>query len=330
MDKIILLVVGLILGGFIIYFILRKKLKQTQELDENTIKQNLDLKLQKEDLTHQVKKLTDNQTELQNSIYILDNKRIEIENSFDILQKKAKDSADAYYEQSLAQANSKLELDKTFIQQEKSQWKSDAQAEYLKELQDLSSQYQKEFQENKKRMEVERLRLLDLSKVVDAAVEEQKRAAAQESQKDFYRLQLSDEDIEEVKKLQDIAKILRNPEPLNKVIWKVYYEKPYSDLIGRVIGTTIKTGIYKITNIENQMCYVGQAANVAERWRQHIKRALGAEAQTKNKLYPAMAKYGPENFTFELLEECDRSKLDMQEDFWQDFYHAKDYGYSIK
>jgi len=50
---------------------------------------------------------------------------------------------------------------------------------------------------------------------------------------------------------------LRDPEALNKVIWKVYYEKPYTDLIGRVIGTGVKTGIYKITNTINQMCYVG-------------------------------------------------------------------------
>jgi hypothetical protein len=49
------------------------------------------------------------------------------------------------------------------------------------------------------------------------------------------------------------------------------------------------------------MCYVGQAANVAERWRQHIKRGLGAEAPTRNKLYPAMAQYGVETFTFALL-----------------------------
>lgn len=48
------------------------------------------------------------------------------------------------------------------------------------------------------------------------------------------------------------------------------------------------TGIYKITNIENKMCYVGQAANIADRWKTHIKRGIGAEAPINNKLYPAM------------------------------------------
>ena len=78
------------------------------------------------------------------------------------------------------------------------------------------------------------------------------------------------------------------------------------------------------------MCYIGQAVNVADRWKQHIKRGLGAEAPTRNKLYPAMSQYGVENFTFELLEECTKDNLDVQEDYWQEFFHAKDFGYSIK
>ena len=55
---------------------------------------------------------------------------------------------------------------------------------------------------------------------------------------------------------------------------------------------------------------------MADRWKQHIKRGVGAEAPTRNKLYPAMYELGPENFTFEVLEECERTKLDEREDFW--------------
>jgi hypothetical protein len=50
---------------------------------------------------------------------------------------------------------------------------------------------------------------------------------------------------------------LRDKTSLNKVIYKIYYEKPLSDMIGRVVGTGTHTGIYKITNINNQRCYVG-------------------------------------------------------------------------
>ena len=147
----------------------------------------------------------------------------------------------------------------------------------------------------------------------------------------FYRLSLSEQDLIEIKHLREVENYLKDPSPLNKVIWKVYYEKPYTDLIGRVFGQNKEvTGIYRITNPTDGRCYVGQAVNVPERWRQHIKRGLGAETPTKNKLYPVMKDIGPESFIFELLEECPRDKLNEREDYWQDFYQAKEFGYSIK
>ena len=98
---------------------------------------------------------------------------------------------------------------------------------------------------------------------VTAAVEENKRAAEMESNESFYRLNLTDEDLIEIEELRKCTKHLRNPEPLNKVIWKVYYEKATTDLIGRVVGSGVHCGIYKITNLNNGMCYVGQAVKLA-------------------------------------------------------------------
>ena len=172
--------------------------------------------------------------------------------------------------------------------------------------------------------------LSDLMSKVTAAIEAAKRQEEMETAQDFYRLNLPEIDIEEITKLRQVTALLRDSEPLNKVIWKVYYEKPYTDLIGRVVGTGVHTGIYKITNLENQKCYVGQAANIADRWKQHIKRGIGAEAPTRNKLYPAMLQHGVENFTFEIVEECSRAMLNEREDYWQDYFGAKEFGYSIK
>ena len=172
--------------------------------------------------------------------------------------------------------------------------------------------------------------LLDARAKADAAVEVNKRAELNRQEKDFYRLQLSDIDLEEIQRIKSIEPYLRKKEPLNKVIWKVYYEKPCTDLIGRVVGQGRKTGIYKITNLENGMCYIGLAVDIAERWKQHIKRGIGADPPTQNKLYPAMLAIGVENFTFEIIEQCEGNQLNEREDYWQDFYHAKDFGYSIK
>lgn len=43
-----------------------------------------------------------------------------------------------------------------------------------------------------------------------------------------------------------------------------------------------------------------------------------------------MMEFGVENFSFEIIEECDRSLLNSREDYWQEFYKAKEFGYSIK
>ena len=163
-----------------------------------------------------------------------------------------------------------------------------------------------------------------------AAVAASKRAAKMIEQNDFYRIIIEESDINEIKKLREIIPYLKDQEALNKVIWKIYYEKPTTDLIGRVIGNERKTGIYKITNTIDNKCYVGQAVDVASRWKQHIKRGLGADAPTRNKLYPAMLSIGAHNFTFEIIEKCDKKLLNEREDYWQDFFHAKDFGYSIK
>ena len=167
-------------------------------------------------------------------------------------------------------------------------------------------------------------------KLVECAVLENKRTEEKKEKENFYRLQLAVEDLEEISKLREVSKYLRDKEPLNKVIWKVYYENPYTDLIGRVLGKQVHTGIYKITNLTNGMCYIGQAVNVADRWKQHIKRGMGAEAPTRNKLYPAMLAIGVENFSFELIEDCTKEELNEKEQYWQDFFKAKEFGYSIK
>lgn len=165
---------------------------------------------------------------------------------------------------------------------------------------------------------------------LNAAIDAAKRAQLEQIKKDYYKIMLDSVAQEDIEHLRSIEPLLTRPESLNKIIWKVYYEKPVSDMIGRVVGDTTKTGIYKITHCASEMAYVGQAVDIASRWRQHIKRGLGAETPTQNKLYPAMKKFGPEAFMFEILEECDRNKLDEREDYWQDFYRVKEFGYSIK
>lgn len=246
------------------------------------------------------------------------------------MKASADSTANAIYEKSLLEMSINLDQSADNMRQKFQQAEEDCQQEYLSVLKDLSSSVSTEMQEKKEQLAQARLVLDELAQKITAAVAASKRQAEIKEKANFYKINIPEADLNEIKKLREIIPYLKDQEALNKVIWKVYYEKPVSDLIGRVVGANKITGIYKITDITNDKCYVGQCVNMAERWRQHIKRGLGAEPPTRNKLYPAMAEKGLENFTFELIEECDASLLDEREDFWQDYFHAKDYGYSIK
>lgn len=218
--------------------------------------------------------------------------------------------------------------------QEREEWYARYIAEQEKELQLTAKEFAEQFNAQAKvKLDIGAdiaAEIAQLKKTAQAAIEIAKVREAERTAKDFYRLQIEESALEDIKELREVMSRLNQPEVLGKLIWKVYYEKPYTDLCGRIFSKPI-CGIYMITNLENDMCYIGQAVNVQERWRQHIKRAIGAETPTQNKLYPAMAKFGVENFTFQLIEEVvDRKLLDEREDYWQDFYKAKEFGYSIK
>jgi hypothetical protein len=111
-----------------------------------------------------------------------------------------------------------------------------AKKAYLEMLTELVERYEAKNAITAKETQEGLDKLAEIQSKVDSAVKANKRAELDRQQKDFYRLQVPDIDIEEIKMIRSIEPYLRNKEPLNKVIWKSYYEKPYTDLVGRVIG----------------------------------------------------------------------------------------------
>lgn len=270
---------------------------------------------------------TKKEADLQTEVRGLEERR---NNIIQTLEKEAKESGEIFKSQQLQIAQEQIEKAKEELLNEYMSAQENAKSIYLETLADMVADITSQYGIKAKELEDTLVKLAEAQAKANAVIESNKRAELEKQAKNFYRLQLSQEDLEEIKRLREVEPFLRDKEPLNKVIYKCYYEKSYTNLVGRVVGVGRKTGIYKITCLLDGRTYVGQAIDIAERWRQHIKRGVGAEPVTQNKLYPAMKELGVENFTFEILEECKPNELSEREKFYTDFYQSNSYGFVVR
>lgn len=85
-------------------------------------------------------------------------------------------------------------------------------------------------------------------------------------------------------------------------------------------------GIYKITNKENGKIYIGQSINCERRIKEHCYPNRYKDGLV---IDVAIHKYGVENFTYEIIEECDKENLDEREIYWIAYYNSKKEGYNL-
>ena len=86
--------------------------------------------------------------------------------------------------------------------------------------------------------------------------------------------------------------------------------------------------IYKITNIQNNKCYIGQTIRpIEQRFHRHINDALNNILDTH--FARAIRKYGKDNF---IIEEIDTAKtqeeLNQKEQYWINYYNSIEEGYN--
>lgn len=75
-------------------------------------------------------------------------------------------------------------------------------------------------------------------------------------------------------------------------------------------------GIYKIENLLSHKIYIGQSVNIERRWQQHCR------TSGQSRIAKAIQKYGKNNFSFEILEQCLIDELNEKEDFYIQYYHS--------
>lgn len=151
----------------------------------------------------------------------------------------------------------------------------------------------------------------------------------EEDKKQYHCLTTSESAQEDITfLLNEVEPHMHNKAVIPKLIWTEYYQAPTQDLMKR-IKMDDTPGVYKITNIHNGMCYVGQATKLKSRCIDHIKGAIGVTSISDQKIHTAMRECGLGNFMFEKICNCSKDELNEKEKFYIEFFRANEYGYNL-
>lgn len=295
--SIIILLAGLVLCGYGYYRI--KHVKEIDKTTEEENKKNLDkynqlldnIRLNNEKLQEQ----RDNLKELTN---LTNNMNERAAAAFE----QYVDALEVHYKEKENDFENEIELlDNSY---------DIAQQQYIKETEQVRSE------------------LENLKATRAAAIEAQRQEKVIKENKDKFRLNISDTQRNDVLVLERVKKELSNPRILSMLIWQTYFRDYMTELCNTILGIKTVCGIYKITNQITDECYIGQSVDISKRWKDHAKCGLDIDRPQGNKLYQSMIEDGIWNFTFELLEECPREKLNEKEKFYIELYQSDKFGFN--
>ena len=205
----------------------------------------------------------------------------------------------------------------------------DQQLEFKKlECQKQKDQYEYQLDLIRQEVQAAAASLQTLKQTRKAAYQSLLRQKEIKNKIDDYRLVPSNVELSDIKKLEKVKMELAKPRILSMLIWQTYWQPLAKIKFPIILKDKTKMGIYKITNVETNECYIGQAVDIYKRWSQHCKAGLGIDTPPGNKLYKAIQEYGLQNFTFEILLECNRDELNEKEKYFISLYQADTYGYN--
>ena len=204
--------------------------------------------------------------------------------------------------------------------------------EYWNNLENAYSEAEEDFDTRvnnlKANIQREQAELDKLKATRAAAHEAMLREQEVKDNKDAYRLVPSASDLADSRRLEVVKRELNKPRILCMLIWQTYWQPLAKKQFPLILQDKTKCGIYKITNLITDECYVGQSVDIYKRWNDHCKCGLGIDTPPGNKLYKAIQEYGLDNFTFELLTECKQAELNEKEKYFIELYQADTFGYN--
>ena len=150
----------------------------------------------------------------------------------------------------------------------------------------------------------------------------------EQQEKLYYTIQVPEEyrsDIDYL--LTTVAQQVKHPDIISKLVWAEYVKPAMDETIKRV-SIEDKAGIYKITNIETNKCYIGKSTNIKKRLQDHFKSSVGISSIADQAIHHAILQEGLWNWAIEVITYCDKDKLNELEKYYIEFFKAQEYGYN--
>jgi hypothetical protein len=310
MIYMICIIVGLLIAGVPLGILLRRRVsinEEIRQLNNEEESKYQKLLIQKESVEREL---------------------LSAKSQYECTVKLAEEAADALAKASMEKAMAGVESSLEQLGQKYREIEQDYDNEYHKLMADL-------VQDMNKTMEIKRQQISELeterSKLaasIEASIKARVKEKEIKEQLDFYCLKVDPLDLNDIVTLEKVKSRLSKPRILSMLIWQTYYQKAMTQLCNDVLGTNVVTGIYKITNQTTDQVYIGQARDVAARWKEHAKCGLDIDRPAGNKLYQAMMEDGLVNFSWELLEKCSSAELNEKEKYYIEIYQACEFGYN--
>lgn len=310
MIYILCILVGLLIAGVPLGILLRRRVSINEEIRQlNSDEENKYQKLliQKESVEKEL---------------------FSLNSQYQCTAKLAEETAEALAKASLEKAMAGVESSMEKLSQKYREAEAHYDSEYQQMMADLVLDLNKTMEIKRQQIEELEVERAKLAASIEASIKARVREKEIKEQLDFYCLQVDPIDLSDIETLEKVKSRLNKPRILSMLIWQTYYQKPMTQLCNDILGTTTVTGIYKITNQTTDQVYIGQARDVAARWKEHAKCGLDIDRPAGNKLYQAMMDDGLQNFSWELLEKCNAAELNEKERKYIELYKSAEFGYN--
>lgn len=207
--------------------------------------------------------------------------------------------------------------------------KRQAEQKLQERLELLEEQYQDAVSDKDAKVEALKAEIESWRQNYQSLIAPFKQIEKDKAERRYNCIALSDEDKADIQYLlSDVAPHMSNRDVIPKLVWSVYVQQPLNEALTHG-GIEDKPGIYKLTNIDTNQCYIGKSTNVRKRIIDHFKSVCGISTVSDQMVHHAIFQSGMDNWQIEALTYCGKEELNEKEKFYIATFESQVYGLNI-